>query len=62
MIELKPCPFCGMSCARVKIGSPIQVICDHCGAEGPAAIKIANAKERAVNWWNSRVTDKEDKK
>lgn len=67
--ELKPCPFCGDEpdlYVRTAFGVPkgrieVYVVCRNCNIERAESIlsgvpleRLAEAKEKAINWWNDR--------
>lgn len=65
--KLLPCPFCGGIPKAIKFcstaGGP-ALMCDHCGAEGPPALKteISGGNEfrftpQAIKAWNQRALD-----
>ncbi len=58
-VELKPCPFCGSDRVFAHKHFWHVVLCQHCGAEGPASkegetVSEAEAKAQAIAAWNRR--------
>lgn len=62
----KPCPFCGSTGVYLFSSTRSWVVCDKCGAEGPAPKDLWDSEENALKAWNERVkpeplTDKEQR-
>lgn len=53
MKEILPCPFCGSKSLKL-VDSDEYIMCLDCEALGPTAI----SEEDAINFWNSRNTEK----
>jgi len=52
--ELRPCPFCGSNFVNMnRVGW--WVVCENCGAEGPAK----ETREEALATWNRRANEGE---
>ena len=57
----KPCPFCGSTDLELqegtkdREGTPVNLTCVDCGAEGPWAYADMWLEAEAVRMWNERV-------
>ena len=60
-MKLKPCPFCGSMKIEVIGDDKYWIVCRSCGAEGPTPSCLWDCAENAIEEWNKRVGDSDDK-